>query len=38
MNDHDSLAKAYTESNETGIYNACYERPAMMAATAFRTP
>jgi SAM-dependent methyltransferase len=30
-NDYDRLAAAYTESNETDIQNAYYERPAMLA-------
>ncbi|MET9629629.1 class I SAM-dependent methyltransferase [Lentzea sp. NPDC006480] len=30
-NDYDRLAEAYTESNETDIQNAYYERPAMLA-------
>ncbi|ANZ39175.1 methyltransferase [Lentzea guizhouensis] len=31
QNDYDTLAKAYSESNETDIQNAYYERPAMLA-------
>ncbi|WP_405717491.1 class I SAM-dependent methyltransferase [Streptomyces sp. NBC_01537] len=30
-NDYDALAVAYTAGNETGIQNAYYERPAMLA-------
>ena len=30
-NDYDALAVAYTAENETGIQNAYYERPAMLA-------
>jgi SAM-dependent methyltransferase len=30
-NDYDRLAEAYTESNETDVQNAYYERPAMLA-------
>ncbi len=30
-NDYDRLAAAYSESNETDVQNACYERPAMLA-------
>ncbi|GAA3659623.1 hypothetical protein GCM10022267_52150 [Lentzea roselyniae] len=31
MNDYDRLAESYSESNETAIFNAYYERPAMLA-------
>ncbi len=31
VNDYDTLAGAYTESNETSLFNAYYERPAMLA-------
>ncbi|WP_243754298.1 class I SAM-dependent methyltransferase [Labedaea rhizosphaerae] len=30
-NDYDSFAKAYADDNETGVNNAYYERPAMLA-------
>jgi ubiquinone/menaquinone biosynthesis C-methylase UbiE len=30
INDYDSFAKAYTDSNETNLINAYYERPAML--------
>ena len=30
-NDYDSFAEAYAASNETAIWNAYYERPAMLA-------
>ncbi len=29
-NDYDSVAEAYSAANETGLYNAYYERPAML--------
>jgi SAM-dependent methyltransferase len=31
VNDYDVLAEAYTASNETSLWNAYYERPAMLA-------
>ena len=31
VNDYDVLAGAYTASNETSLFNAYYERPAMLA-------
>src|SRR5690349_6816903 len=31
VNDYDILAEAYTASNETSLWNAYYERPAMLA-------
>jgi ubiquinone/menaquinone biosynthesis C-methylase UbiE len=31
VNDYDSLAEAYTAENETGLANAYYERPAILA-------
>lgn len=30
VNDYDSFAEAYTAENETSLYNAYYERPAML--------
>ena len=30
VNDYDVLAEAYTASNETGLFNAHYERPALL--------
>ena len=34
VNDYDSFAAAYTAENETGLANAYYERPAMLALAA----
>jgi SAM-dependent methyltransferase len=31
VNDYDTLAEGYTASNETSLFNAYYERPAMLA-------
>src|SRR5437879_9521392 len=31
VNDYDVLAEAYTASNETSLFNAYYERPAILA-------
>ncbi len=31
VNDYDALAEGYTASNETSLFNAYYERPAMLA-------
>src|SRR5689334_23228761 len=31
VNDYDALAEAYTASNETSLFNAYYERPAILA-------
>lgn len=31
VNDYDSIAEAYSRENETGLVNAYYERPAMLA-------
>ena len=31
INEYDSFAEAYTASNETNLFNAYYERPAMLA-------
>ena len=31
VNDYDTLAEAYTDSNETSLVNAYYERPATLA-------
>ena len=30
MTDYDSFAKAYSAENETGLFTAHYERPAML--------
>src|ERR1700754_4454146 len=34
VNDYDSFATAYAAENETGLANAYYERPAMLALAA----
>jgi hypothetical protein len=31
VNDYDALAEGYTASNEISLFNAYYERPAMLA-------